>query len=111
MPGSVLTVSATVLRNETNLCVYSSFHDDSSSACVVIYYSFADNSNDLITLNLWKIDRVEQEAYGCVDLRSNPDSIADNVAVFVFSSEKKMIYGQPLNISESYMRHSKDQGT
>ena len=108
MPGSVLNVSATVLRNETNLCVYSSFHDDSASACVVIYYGFADNSNDLITLNLWKIDRVEQEAYGCVDLRSNPDSISDNVAIFAFSSEKKMIYGQPLNISKSPI---KNQGT
>ena len=111
MPGSVLNVSARVLRNETNLCVYCSFHDDSASACIVIYYGFADNYYDLITLNLWKIDRVEQEeAYGCEEI-SNQDSIADNVAVFAFSSEKKMIYGQPLNISESYMRHSKDRGT
>ena len=111
MPGSVLNVSAGVLQNETNLCVRCTFHDESASACVVIYYGFADNHYDLITLNLWKIDRVEQvlEAYDCVGATNyNPVGISDHIAVFAFSSEKKMICGQPLNYS--YARCNINQG-
>ena len=109
MPGSVLNVSAGVLRNKTNLCVYCTFHDESVSACVVIYYGFVDNYNDLVTLNLLKINRVEQEAYDCAEVTDyNPFSIADHITVFAFCSEKKMIYGQPLNYS--YARYNINQG-
>ena len=98
----VHNVSSVVVQNETNLCVHCTFHDDSASACVVIYYTFASAYYDVITLNVWKIDRVEQEACDCVEV------IADHIAVYAFSSEKKMIYGQPLNYS--YVRYNINQG-
>ena len=51
----VHNISSVVVQNETNLCVHCTFHDDSASACVVIYYTFA-SAYDVITLNVWKID-------------------------------------------------------
>ena len=100
--GDVHNISSVVVQNETNLCVRCTFHDDSASACVVIYYGFADNYYDLIIFNSWKIDRVLQEAYDCVEVP--PVSIAVHVAVFAFSNEQEMIYGQPLN--SSYERYN-----
>ena len=46
-----------------------------------------------------KIDQVQKEADGCIET-PNQDKISDhvNVAVFAFSGEKDMMYGQPLNI-------------
>ena len=76
------------------------FHDDSASACVLIYYNSFVNTHheDLIFLNTWKINQLQTEAYDCIE-NPNPNIImANQGAVFAFSSEKGMVYGQPLNI-------------
>ena len=94
-------VSAAVFQNKTNFCLQCVFHDDSASACVLLFYSFVNTHyNDLTFLNVWKTDRIEQEAYNCTQI-PNLDGIPDHhVAVFAFSHEKNMIYGQPLSVSE-----------
>ena len=104
MRQPAFNVSAVVFKNETNFCLQCMFHDDdSASACVLIYYSFVStHKDDLIFLKIWKTNRVQREAYNCTlstALNSQPDRIANHVAiaVFAFSDEKHMIYGQPLN--------------
>lgn len=101
MPQPIFNVSAAIFQNETNFCLRCVFHNDSASACVLIYYNSLDNTHpdNLIFLNIWKIDQLQMEAYDCIE-NPNPNIIiANQVAVFAFSSEKGMVYGQPLNIT------------
>ena len=99
-PQPLLNVSAAVFQNKTSFCLHCVFHDDSASACVLLFYSFVNTLyNDLTFLNVWKTDRVEQEAYiyDCIKI-PNLDGIPDHVAVFAFSHKENMIYGQPLSV-------------
>ena len=98
MPQPAFNVSAAVFQNKTKFCLQCLFHDDSASACLLIYYSLMNTHYDeLIYLNMLKIDRVQKKADGCIET-PNQDKISHhvNIAVFAFSSEKDMMYGQPL---------------
>ena len=45
---------------------------------------------------------MQREAYDCTTAPNpQPDGIANHIAVFAFSIEKDMIYGQPLNYIHS----------
>ena len=100
MPQPAFNVSVVVFQNETNFCLQCMLYDDSASACVLIYYNFVNtHKDDLIFLKIWKINRRQREAYNCTTAPNpQPDGIAyHDIAVFAFSDEKDMLYGQPLN--------------
>ena len=102
-------ISAAVIwsENETNACIHCLFHDESASACVVLYYHSANTLYNLFTLNITKLDRNQDEASGCIEFE-NQDAVADHIVVFAFSNEKEMIYGHPLSISSSPFANSED---
>ena len=74
-----------------------SFTDDSTSACVVVYWQHISNPYNLVNLNSIKLNRRINEtlAHGFINLQS-PKNGSYHIAIFAFNNDKEMIYGEPL---------------
>lgn len=104
-------ITATISHvNAKECCVDCYFQNNSSSACVIVYYQSCSHPYGLVNVSTIKLDRVEEKANGCIEFH-NPDYGGYHIAVFAFSSDKKMIDRQPLATSfTGYRRLSTETG-
>lgn len=88
--------SAVITYNSTTFYIDCLFHDMSNaSACVGVYWKNSFNLYGLVNVDSIKFDRNGNKSHGHI----NVESEGYHIAVFAFSSNRNVIYGEPLDVS------------